>query len=689
MRISPFAAALATATFLLGLTPAASATPPAPENLRVAGGEETWHADNGFRIDFDYPSGLPPGAVTAVRYLVRDGGGAVVVPQQQINWATAVIEDIIVPDNPGIYKAEVWLVDSQGAEGPRAWGSLRFDNARPAELAPLQLPAWLGRAALPYTIRFGYPRNSLPASGIAGYAVLLDSSPEGDPCAAASRCSPAETDLHEGLDGNALAIGGLAEGTAYLHATAVSGSGMKSVLAVNASLRVDLDDPETQLLGAPDGWTNEPVTVTAIASDTRSGMEALPNAPTPFTALRVDEGLPHVSPGPSASATVIAEGVHTVSYYARDAAGNVDDGGTSNGLANAEPSTATVRIDRRPPDVAFASAESPGAPEVIHVQVEDSLSGAAPSRGWIGVRTAGSGDRFQELNAEPMPTGFRARWDSEAYPPGQYEFRAIGYDAAGNTASTMRRANGSSMVLSNPVKAVSVLQAGFEGAGPTAERCAKGVGRCRRRRTRGFAGRQLERVVPFGDGARFGGRLTTASGAPLSGVEISVIERFGDGPAPAERLSTVRTGADGTFVVRLVPGASREVTAIFDGTPSLTRATVGPTRLAVRSGVSLHTSSAVARVGGAPLIFEGTVAAERDQIPPGGKSVQLQFRLPGLPWTEFRTVQTDARGRFRLAYRFSDDDSRGVRFQFRAYAPAQDDWPYEPAGSRPVVVRGA
>ena len=68
--------------------------------------------------------------------------------------------------------------------------------------------------------------------------------------------------------------------------------------------------------------------------------------------------------------------------------------------------------------------------------------------------------------------------------------------------------------------------------------------------------------------------------------------------------------------------------------------------------------------------------------------MELQFRLPGLPWTEFRTVQTDRRGRFRYGYRFSDDDSRGVRFQFRAYAPAQGDWPYEPGGSRPVAVRG-
>ena len=51
-------------------------------------------------------------------------------------------------------------------------------------------------------------------------------------------------------------------------------------------------------------------------------------------------------------------------------------------------------------------------------------------------------------------------------------------------------------------------------------------------------------------------------------------------------------------------------------------------------------------------------------------------------------MQTDAHGHFRYPYAFSDDDSRGVRFQFRAFAPAQAGWPYEPAASRPVAVTG-
>jgi hypothetical protein len=110
--------------------------------------------------------------------------------------------------------------------------------------------------------------------------------------------------------------------------------------------------------------------------------------------------------------------------------------------------------------------------------------------------------------------------------------------------------------------------------------------------------------------------------------------------------------------------------------------------LTVHSHLVLRASASVAKVGGSPLVFRGKVASQGAAMPADGKVVQLQFRLPGLPWSEFRSVRTGPNGRFRYAYRFSDDDSRGARFQFRAYAPAQAGWPFEPAGSLPVTVVG-
>ena len=64
-----------------------------------------------------------------------------------------------------------------------------------------------------------------------------------------------------------------------------------------------------------------------------------------FTAIQVDHGAPVTAGGSEVQATVIAEGVHSIAYYAKDAAGNVNDGATANGVPNRPPGMAT-REDR-------------------------------------------------------------------------------------------------------------------------------------------------------------------------------------------------------------------------------------------------------------------------------------------------------------------------------------------------------
>ena len=388
---------------------------------------------------------------------------------------------------------------------------------------------------------------------------------------------------------------------------------------------------------------------------------------------------------------MIAEGDHTVAYYARDRAGNLDDGGGGNGIPNRSPRTARVRIDRTSPRVSFANAQEPLDPELIRVRIADGLSGPDPQRGWIGLRRAGSGDGFAPLSAAPGAVGeLRARWDSDAYPSGDYEFQATGYDRAGNATVTTRKANGMTMALSNPLKTTTTLRAAFGGRVLRRWRCwrRRGRRRCRRQVIRRLGLRPAKRTVPYGRGLLLSGRLANGAGSPLGGRPVRVVEAFGGARDPAVRVSTAWTDPGGDFVLRLPRGPSRDVTVAFDGSPTLSRSTSRSLSIRVRSAVRLHASSAVARIGGAPLLFRGRVAAEPGTIPPEGKSVRLQFRLAGLAWREFRTIKTDRRGRFRYAYRFSDDDSRGARFQFRAWAPAQEGWPYQPGGSTPVLVRG-
>jgi len=664
-------AALAALWAAAGAGSAGAAAPLPPVELGVVGGSEAWHPDRTLEVNWTNPTeGSPP---TRVHYRLRGEFGT--LREEEIPWATTSIS--VQTPWPGAFPIEVWLENAAGEEGIAAKTTLRYDNIRPPDIYPPQLPSWIGRNDLPFTAHLGALRGSPPLSGIHGYAVAIGPSSNDEPCAAGDRCTDAETTLRQGTAGNALSVPLLPEGTSYLSAVVVSGSGMKSTTAAHAVFHVDLTDPVTRLAGAPEGWVSHPVRLTATATDAASGLDG------GFTAIRVDGGAPVTEWGSSVNATMIGEGAHRVAYYARDTAGNADDGSAG----NPPPRTAMVRIDRGKPSIAFANSQSPRDPDLIRVRIADTLSGPDPSRGWIGVRAAGSGDRFEPLPPAPPGDGeLHARWNSDAYPIGEYEFRASAYDGAGNYATTSRRADGSAMVLSNPLKATTVLLAHFDSAVPKPHRCSRlAAGRCKAIREPTDSATQ--RLVPYGRGADLRGRLMTGIDTPLGGMPLRIVERFAPGPGPAKLVSVVRTEPGGTFSASLDPGPSREVTVLFDGSTMLARSAGPPLDLRVRSAVQLRASSAVAKVGGAPLVFRGRVLPTA-AIDKEGEAVQLQFRVPGADWSEFRTVQTDRRGRFRYSYRFSDDDSRGARFQFRAYVPEQENWPYEPGGSRPVLVRG-
>jgi hypothetical protein len=651
-----------------------------PLYLRVVGCEAPWCADSVFRLDWDRPpiatAGFP---IAAVHFRVRDASGAMVVPETRLPWDTTFIERINVPAVPGTYTADVWLEGPDNALGPEISTALRFDDARPGSVRPLAPPGWIARDAAA-VVSIQHPDDPLPASGIRGYAFSVDRGGGSLPCAASNRCTVAETDLRDGIGDDTIALGGLPEGVNVVRVLAVSGSGVSSATAGSAIVRVDATRPKVDLAGVPRGWANGPVRLLAKAADALSGMAA--NGPAgPHTAIAIDGAVPKMEAGDSTTATVAGEGTHRIAAFARDAAGNATDGW---------PTVATVSIDEGPPAVTFARAQDPTEPERLEATVADSLSAPSPARGSISVRLAGSRQRWLPLPTAVAPGRLVAGWDSDSFPAGTYEFRATGYDAAGNTTSSERRGGGARMVLANPVKTPTRIEAGFGGPRLVWHRCARDEDgrRCRREAIRSFAARPTAREVPYGRGLSFGGRLTSASGSPLGGLPVQVTERFAAGAASPQRSTTVLTAADGAFLTHLAPGPSRRVEATFAGNRVLSGASGGQVRLGVLAGVRLRASSASARIGGPPVTFSGRAADLGAPIPPGGIPVELQFKAPGGDWREFRTVQTDAGGRFRYAYAFSDDDSRGVRFLFRAFVPSQSGWPYEPAASRPVDVIG-
>ncbi|HEX4668709.1 MAG TPA: hypothetical protein VH275_01870 [Solirubrobacterales bacterium] len=666
------------AASLLGTDLAAADTPP-PLNLRVEGGKDIWHADNDFRLRWDRPDGgggEPEAGAANLR--LRDASGSLTLLQTRFPGNIGRIEYIHVP-SPGRYTADVWLEGADGEAGPMASATLLFDDVRPGPSRPLPPTGWVaGNAAAILAVE--HPAAPQPLSGIRGYAISVDRGSGSEPCAGSARCSLAETDLRDGIDNDTISLGLLPEGANLVHVVAVSGSGMRSAETRSAVVWVDATRPTVALQGAPRGWANGPVRLTASAADGLSGMAAAgPNGP--FTAIAVDGAVPRADAGDSAAATVSGEGSHRIAFYARDAAGNTGE---------ESPAAVTVQIDESPPRVAFAAAQDPAEPERIVATVSDPLSGPDPARGSIAVRRAGSRQPFVPLPTTVSGGDLTGHWNSDAFPPGTYEFRAMGYDAAGNGTSSERRDNGTRLVLVNLPKTPAGIVAGFGGRRLVWRRCSRKDGRrrCRREEIEPFEQRPSSRTVPYARGLSFAGRLTSAAGPPLGGLPVEVVETFDAGASSAQRRTTVQTAADGTFLTRLPPGPSRRVEVEFAGGRTLTRASSHAVRLNVLSGVRIQASSASARIGGAPVLFSGRVGDLGADISTTGRPVELQFRFPGSEWSEFRTVRTDAHGRFRYAYPFSDDDSRGIRFQFRAFAPAEGGWPYEPAASRPVFVTG-
>ena len=699
MSVRAALAALAVLTVALTLpfqVRAGEVADPRIGGLHVVGDTGTWTADTTLKLGWTLePKGREPVRAVRIRLLgpplQQELAAEEIVPEEEdlLPGGGAMTDEVEIPPAaggnppaPGTYTVEVWA-RTEDVEGPAQTVTLQVDSSRPGPAEPRLDAPWFRGDVAP-VLRIAHPAGPLPVSGIRGYAVSLRRDSAEPPCAGPDRCSIQETDLRAGLGGDTLSLGLLAEGVHVVSAVAVSNTGMRSAVAASALVRVDATRPELSLAGTGGEWSNHPVRVLARASDPLSGMAAA--GPTgPRTTLTVDGGTPTVAQGGEAVAIVSGSGVHSVAASARDAVGNVrgED-------AASPPLIHVVRIDEAAPSISFSRAGDPADPELIEAVVADPLSGPAASGGTIGVRPLGSARAFEPLPTRSVDGRLSARWDSDSYPAGGYEFRATGYDAVGNLANSTVRANGAPMVLANPLKVPSAVQLGFGGRRLVWHRCVRSgeSRRCRREVIESFVARPATRVVPYGRGVQVGGEAVSVTGTRLAEVPVELIESFDAGAGIETRVTHLRSGADGTFFTRLAPGPSRRVEARFGGSRLLTRSGSRGLRLGVQTSVRMRASAGRAAIGGSPVVFSGRVARAEAAIPPYGRPVQLQFRLPGSPWTEFRTVQTDEHGRFRYPYSFSDDDSRGVRFLFRAYAPPQPGWPYEPASSRPLAVTG-
>ncbi len=358
-------------------------------------------------------------------------------------------------------------------------------------------------------------------------------------------------------------------------------------------------------------------------------------------------------------------GEHTATVWREDAAGNRE--------RDNESVPVTLRYDPEPPRPTFDASRA-ADPTRVSVSVVDRVSGLAG--GGIEISRVGSGV-WQALETRVEGSKLAARIDDSRYPPGQYAVRARATDQAGNEASTDRRADGTRVLLTLPLRVAATMRAGIVRKKTVKRR----VGRKGRRRT---VRRRVTVLAPtgsarFGRPVRLGGRLVNAEGDAITGARVLVYSRTATSP---EKLAGV-TGTDGSGRYRFNARASssRTFRFVYEGTGLILPAQ-REVKLLVPAASSIGASRRRLRNGGA-VTFGGRLRA-----PAAGKLVELQVLLSGAFQT-FKTTRTGSGGRWAVQYRFKRSCGR-TRYRFRARIPAEGTYPFETGRTRRVgvTVRG-
>jgi hypothetical protein len=380
-----------------------------------------------------------------------------------------------------------------------------------------------------------------------------------------------------------------------------------------------------------------------------------------------------------ADRTVPGPGAYAIEIWLRDEAGN-----ESRSTAVSLP----LRFDNVPPGVAFESTTAgvdSNLPELVRADVSDAHSG--PARGEIFYRGLSSGhwiDLPTKLVAGKSPDTAQlvARVPSDL-DPGTYLFRADASDAAGNSASGTRRADGGEMALRKASPAATAKPVERPRAGRS-EPTAKG-------KTRLFAHLRWRRrlgpsvTVPFGAGAAISGRLVNAAGAGLSGRRLRVVARPSRGALADRRVETVTTGSHGGFRLVLPAGPSRRITISFAGEDDLAASRRPALALQVRGGVVFGVFPQRLMTGESVRLW-GRVRARGAPLPRRGKLVAIQYyETEAERWRPVMVVRSDHDGRFQARYRFRYVSGTAA-IRLRAVSLAEERWPYAPGASTPVAV---
>jgi hypothetical protein len=281
---------------------------------------------------------------------------------------------------------------------------------------------------------------------------------------------------------------------------------------------------------------------------------------------------------------------------------------------------------------------------------------------------------FLYLQPCPPTVSVDVPFDTTGLSNGAHHLVVSVVDAAGNAAPVLDR----EIDVANPVPAVPATPASpgppnGTNASTKATLTARWASTTKTHLTRGWG---KEETIT--------GRLTAPGGVPIGGALVEISETPKYTGAKTTAIASPRTGANGSFSVRLNGGMSSSTlrfayrARIGDALPVATRTLT----LSVRAGVSLSVDPRTTSVGRS-IYFKGVLHGT--PLPAGGKQLVLEARSPGDKWIEFDTISTGAKGRYHASYRFKFPGP--ARYQFRVLSKYEAAFPFAEGASNVVGVR--
>lgn len=352
----------------------------------------------------------------------------------------------------------------------------------------------------------------------------------------------------------------------------------------------------------------------------------------------------------------VADGVHTLKVFVRDAAGNI-----------AERPAVDVRIDNVPPPLMLKAPTITGpSGQVRDLRPGDRLT--VSDGVWEGqyLRFSHQWERSGEggYSAIPGATGT------------SYEVTADDVDHQLRVKVTASNPEGETPEMSN---VTGVVKSGAtvrpQSLAPTSTTVDGAPQLVLDREQRSVQVSRNAKIVVTG-------RLVDADGQPIADAEVEVFEQVAVVGAPWKRVTTVRTDGQGGYVYRPATTGSRTLRFAYSarresGDYRATREVA----IAVVADMRLRAVPRVVRRGG---VFRLRGRVMVDPLPAAGTWVEVQVLDAGV-WRTVGTRRTSSTGRWSFRHRVQR--VAGVTFTFRARLRQTADVPAAESKSAPVKVR--